>query len=434
MNSSRAISTFYTCLFLFMYNSINAQKLSKTEKKIITTIETNHESAIKFLEKVVNINSGTMHHEGVKEVGMVFKKEFDDIGFNTRWIDMPTEVNRAGHLFAETSGTKGKKLLLIGHLDTVFEKDSPFQEYKRDGDIAYGPGTNDMKGGDVVVLYALKALYENKLLKDSQIIVAFTGDEESTGKPLDISRKDLIDAAKKSDIALGFETSTGFNYATVARRGSSGWELQVKGKRAHSSGIFNERVGAGAIFEASRILNSFYNDVRGEKFLTFNPGVILGGTDIEFNNSTAKGVAFGKSNVVSQTVLVKGGLRFISEEQKEKTRSKMKEIVSKNLPHTSASISFKDSYPAMQPTKGNIKLLTLLNEVSKDLNQGIVEAYDPGKRGAADTSFVADYVDCLDGLGTMGSGAHTPKETLDLTTFEALTKRTALLIYRLITP
>lgn len=432
MNTFFTIRISHLFLFLFITLTMNAQKLSKTEKKIIKSIEANHESAIQFLEKVVNINSGTMHHEGVKEVGMVFKEQFNAIDFNTRWIDMPAEVNRAGHLFAETSGSKGKKILLIGHLDTVFEKDSRFQKFKKDGDIAYGPGTNDMKGGDVVVLYALKALHENKLLNNAQIIVAFTGDEESTGQPLDISRKDLIDAAKKSEVALGFETSTGFNYATVARRGSSGWKLEVKGKRAHSSGVFNERVGAGAIFEASRILNSFYTDVKGEEFLTFNPGVILGGTEVKFDSSISEGEAFGKSNVVPQTVMVKGGLRFISEEQKERARSKMKKITEENLPHTSASITFTDSYPAMQPTKGNHKLLALLNEVSKALDQGVVEAYDPGKRGAADTSFVAEHVDCLDGLGTMGTGAHTPKETLDLTTFEALTKRTAILIYRLI--
>ncbi len=432
MNTFNIIRISHLFLFLFITLTMNAQKLSKTEKKIINSIEANHESAIQFLEKVVNINSGTMHHAGVKEVGMVFKEQFDAIDFTTRWINMPTEVNRAGHLFAEISGSKGKKILLIGHLDTVFEKDSPFQKFKKDGDIAYGPGTNDMKGGDVVVLYALKALHENKLLNDAQIIVAFTGDEESTGQPLDISRKDLIDAAKKSEVALGFETSTGFNYATVARRGSSGWKLKVKGKRAHSSGVFNEHVGAGAIFEASRILNSFYTDVKGEEFLTFNPGVILGGTEVKFDSSISEGEAFGKSNVVPQTVMVKGGLRFISEEQKERARSKMKKITEENLPHTSATITFTDSYPAMQPTEGNHKLLALLNEVSKDLGQGIVEAYDPGKRGAADTSFVAEHVDCLDGLGTMGIGAHTPKETLDLTTFEALTKRTAILIYRLI--
>ena len=201
---------------LFLTLSVSAQKLSRTEKKIVSSIEKNNDEAIDFLKKVVNINSGTLNSKGVKEVGMVFKDAFDNIGFETKWIEMPAEMGRAGHLFAETSGSKGKKLLLIGHLDTVFEENSPFQTFEMVNDsIAHAPGGNDMKGGDVIVLYALKALHDNGLLNNAQIIVAFTGDEESTGKPLDISRKDLIEAAQKSDIALGFETSTGFNYATV---------------------------------------------------------------------------------------------------------------------------------------------------------------------------------------------------------------------------
>ncbi|AIY11857.1 M20/M25/M40 family metallo-hydrolase [Cellulophaga baltica] len=422
----------FLCLLALSLNGFS-QKLSKTEKNIIASVERNNAEAKQFLEKVVNINSGTLNLEGLKEVGIVFKDAFDAINFKTNWIEMPAELNRAGHLFAETSGKKGKKLLLIGHLDTVFEKDSPFQEFEMINDsVAHAPGGNDMKGGNVIILYALKALHDNGLLKNAQIIAAFTGDEESTGKPLTISRKDLVAAAKQSDIALGFETSTGFNYATVARRGSSSWEVEVTGKRAHSSGIFNETTGAGAIFEMSRILNSFYEDVKGAEYLTFNPGVLLGGTFIDYDTKTGKGNAFGKTNVVAQTALVKGGLRFMSEEQKENARNKMREIVANNLPNTSATISFEDSYPAMGPKAGNLNLLKQLNQVSLDLNQGEVIAYDPGKRGAADTSFVAAYVDALDGLGTMGTGAHTTEETVNLNTIEELTKRTAILIYRLI--
>ncbi|WP_282162249.1 M20/M25/M40 family metallo-hydrolase [Ulvibacterium marinum] len=417
----------------FLSLALQSQNLKRPERKIVASVESNNAAAIDFLEKVVNINSGTLNLEGVQKVGEVFQNEFDALGFKTTWISKPDEMNRAGHLFAETSGNKGKKLLLIGHLDTVFEEDSPFQLFKMVNDsIAHAPGGNDMKGGNVIVLYALKALQENGLLNDAQIIVAFTGDEESTGKPLEISRKDLIEAAKRSDIALGFETSTGFNFATVARRGASGWELKTTGKRAHSSGVFSERTGAGAIFEMSRILNGFYEQVKGEQYLTFNPGVLLGGTFIDYDIKTGKGEAFGKTNVVPQTALVRGGLRFMSEEQKERARNKMREIVADHLPKTAAEISFTDSYPAMEPTEGNKKLLEQLNQVSLDLGQGEVLAYDPGKRGAADTSFVAEYVDCLDGLGTMGSGAHTPQETVNLNTIEALTKRTAILIYRLI--
>ncbi len=420
---------FFSILLLSITTS--AQKLSKTERKIIQQVEKNHEESIAFLEKVVNINSGTLNLEGVKKVGAVFQEAFNSIGFNTRWIEMPEEMNRAGHLFASIKGNKGKKLLLIGHLDTVFEENSPFQNFERMDSIAFGPGANDMKGGDVIALYALKALYELNLLDKASITVAFTGDEESTGKPLALSRKDLIDAGKEADIALGYETASGFNYATIARRGASGWKVETQGKRAHSSGIFNDRVGAGAIFEMSRILNAFYEEVRGEESLTFNPGTLLGGTFVDYDKQSSSGSVFGKSNVVAQKAVVNGGLRFISEEQKEEARAKMRTIVSQNLPQTSATIEFIDSYPAMKPSEGNLAVLEILNQVSQDLNLGEVLPHDPLKRGAADISFVADFTDGIDGLGTMGSGAHTPQETVNLNTMNALIQRSAILIYRL---
>jgi len=416
---------------LYPINSSYGQRLSRTEKKIVEKVKAMDEASIDFLEKVVNINSGTMNLEGVKKVGDEFSTAFQTIGFETEWIEMPKEMNRAGHLFARIQGKKGKKLLLIGHLDTVFEADSPFQTFERNGTMAYAPGGNDMKGGNVVILYALKALHDLNLLKDATITVAYTGDEERTGKPLSISRKDLIEAAKASDIALGFETATGFNNATIARRGASGWKVETAGKRAHSSGVFSERTGAGAIFELSRILHQFYKEVRGEEYLTFNPGNILGGTFVNYETLKSSGTAYGKSNVVAQTAVVHGGLRFISETQKENARAKMRAIVDNHLPSTNATITFTDSYPAMGPTVANKALLNELSAVSEALGFGEVEAYDPGRRGAADISFVADYVSGLDGLGSMGTGAHTPQETVDLATFNALIQRTAVFIYRL---
>lgn len=428
MNNPLLILLFITSISI----NLQAQKLNRTERKIVEKVKNFDNASLLFLEKVVNINSGTLNQNGVKEVGDLFDTAFQEIGFQTEWINMPAEMNRAGHLFASINGDKGKKLLLIGHLDTVFEENSPFQTFERINDsIAYGPGANDMKGGDVVVLYALKALADLNLLKRASITVAFTGDEESTGKPLSISRRALIEAGKKADIALGFENATGFDNATIARRGASGWSVEVKGIRAHSSGVFNERIGAGAIFEMSRILNEFYTEVRGEEYLTFNPGTLLGGTFVDYDKQTSSGEVFGKTNVVAQTAIVNGGLRFISEEQKENARAKMRTIVSQNLPQTSASINFIDSYPAMGPTEGNQAVLEILSEVSQDLGFGPVTGYDPSKRGAADISFVADYVDGLDGLGTMGNYAHTPQETVNLKTMNALIQRAAILIYRL---
>ena len=409
----------------------HAQKISSKEKKILAIVEENHSEAVAFLEEVVNMNSGTMNLAGVERNGERMATEFQAIGFETRWIGMPEEMNRAGHLFAEKTGTKGKKLLLIGHLDTVFEEDSPFQTWEEQDTIALGPGANDMKGGNVVMLYALKALVEAGAIDDAQIIVALHGDEESTGKPLSISRRDIIEAAKRSDIALGFEGASSLNEGTIARRGASGWRLEVSGRRVHSSQIFSEEAGAGAIFEASRILNEFYKQLSTVEYLTFNPGVVLGGTFVEYDAPNSKGTAFGKSNVTPEKVIVTGGLRFISEEQKENAREVMRKIVADNLPRTNAEISFTDSYPAMSPTQGNEDVLAVLSQISLDMGRGEVVAFDPLKRGAADISFVAEYVDGIDGLGTMGEGAHSPEEWVDLRTFKELTQRAALLIYRL---
>lgn len=431
------MGTFYRlflALFLLFGAELVTADLTELENKIIAIAERDKESAIALLARTVNINSGTMNHLGVKAVGEVFAEEFQHLGLTTTWHDM-SEVNRAGHLFAETAGESGSRcLLLIGHLDTVFELDSPFQKFDRQGDHATGPGVNDMKGGDVVILYALKALKEVGVLDDLKLIVALIGDEEKSGSPKSISRYHLIEASKRCDIALGFEIATSLNAATVARRGSSGWRLDVSGKRAHSAGIFNDEVGSGAIFEAARILNQFHEQLTGEEYLTFNPGVILGGTDVDYDPSQNKGGTFGKTNVVSQSVVVHGGLRTISPAQEASARARMKAIAENNhLPKTSAQITFQDGYPSMPPTEGNMAVLANLSGVSVDLDQGEVVAFDPGKRGAADVSFVAGYVDVIDGVGAEGNGAHTLDESIDLATLPLLIQRAAILIHRLST-
>tara|TARA_B110000008_G_scaffold90398_1_gene92631 strand:- start:6305 stop:7585 length:1281 start_codon:yes stop_codon:yes gene_type:complete len=421
-------------LFLLFDAELVTADLTELENRIIAIAERDKESAIALLARTVNINSGTMNHLGVKAVGDIFAEEFQDLGLTTTWHDM-SEVNRAGHLFAETAGESGSRcLLLIGHLDTVFEPDSPFQTFERQGDHATGPGVNDMKGGDVVILYALKALKEVGVLDDLNLIVALIGDEEKSGSPKSISRYHLIEASKRCDIALGFEIATSLNAATVARRGSSGWRLDVTGKRAHSAGIFNDEVGSGAIFEAARILNQFHEQLTGEEYLTFNPGVILGGTDVDYDPSRNKGGTFGKTNVVAQSVVVHGGLRTISPAQEASARARMKAIAENNhLPKTSAQITFQDGYPSMPPTEGNMAVLANLSGVSVDLDQGEVVAFDPGKRGAADVSFVAGYVDVIDGVGAEGNGAHTLDESIDLATLPLLIQRAAILIHRLST-
>ena len=426
------------CVILLGLSGIAcSSSLSDDERQIAAWVDANVEDSINLLAETVNIGSGTMNHDGVREVGRVMRREFDALGFETEWIDMPPDVKRAGHLFARKTGTGAAKLLLIGHLDTVFEADDDFQSFSRDGDTAYGPGVEDMKSGNVVIVYALKALREIGALDGISIVVAYTGDEEKAGQPLSISRKHLIEAAQWADVALGFEsaiTDDEADWATIARRSSSSWKLEVSGTQAHSSGIFGDDVGAGAIFEASRILNQFYEDVRGEEHLTFNAGTIQGGTDVEYNGQQNRGRTFGKTNVVPRTVIVHGGIRTISQAQLERAREMMRQIVANHLPQTSATIEFEDRYPPMSPTVGNQRLQAMLSDINQALGRGPMPALDPSKRGAADISFAAPYADSLAGLGALGEGGHTPDESLDLTSLPLAIKRAAILIYRIAEP
>jgi glutamate carboxypeptidase len=420
-----------TCKFAFALLVIgfaaagaNAQTLSPEEQKIANYIDAHQAEQIALIEKVVNLQSPTENIAGVKQVGLVFKSQLESLGFTAKWIDMPAEMKRAGHLLAQTKGTKGKRLLLLGHIDTVLSG----ERFKRQGNRAFGTGTVDMKAGDVVLLYALKALHAAGALKDTRITVMLTGDEETAGRPLEISRRDMVAAAKNADLALSFESAAG-NRATVGRRGSSNWSMEVTGKTGHSAGIFRDEAGAGAIFEAARVLDQFYEALHQEKYLTFNPSVIVGGTQAALN--VTNGTASGKTNVIPAKVMVVGDLRFISEEQKEAARAKMRDIVAHSLPRTSAKINFEDRYPAMTPNDGNYQLLRQLDQVSQDLGAGKMEALDPGERGAGDIAFVSHLIPGLDGIGASGGGAHAPGEFIELDSLPLLTKRAALLIYRL---
>jgi len=422
---------YLTFVLMGVFFSLFAQKLSTTEQKLITEVEKNYMQTLALLEEVTNINSGSLNLEGVEGVAKVFEREFQKIGFETEWFKLPPEAKRAGHFIATRKGSKGKKIFLIGHLDTVFEKEMPFTPFTYLNDsTATGQGVNDMKGGDVMIFASLKALHDLGQLEDRTITVYFTGDEESSADE-ELSRRDFIDRAKTHDIALGYETSQSFGITTVARRGSSGWTLKTSGKQSHSSGVFRESVGYGAIYEAARILTEFQEELAREQYLTFNPGQIIGGSDISYNPETGKGESLGKTNIVAREALVMGDLRFLGEEQKVNARVKMQAIVDRHLNQTDAEIIFEDGLPSMIPTEGNYALAETLSELSIDMGLGEVKPGDPGSRGAGDISFVANYLDSLDGLGASGNGAHAPGETINMKEYPELIKRSTLFLYRL---
>lgn len=419
---------------LVTFSSAAHAKLSAPETKMVALVDAEYERSITLLEKLVNQNSGTMNFPGVKTVGDMMRAELEPLGFKVQWIDM-AKAGRSGHLVATKAGKKGaKRLLLIAHLDTVFEADSPFQTFVRNGDKAVGPGAGDDKGGMVVIVSALRAMQAAGTLKDASIEIHMTGDEEDAGDPIDVTRAPLIAAGKTADVALDFEglsIENGKDMGVISRRSSNSWKLEVSGVTGHSSLIFDTTYGDGAAFELARILHRFRTELP-EQNLTFNVGLVAAGQEVNFDNDGVRVSAKGKTNIIPGLALARGDFRTLSEEQSARVRAKMLDIVAASAPKTKATISFDPgSYPAMAPTEGNKALLDNLNAVNRDLGLAEQPALDPLKRGAGDISFVANDVDGLVGLGVYSKGDHAPGESVDLASIKRQAKRAAILMTRL---
>ena len=409
-----------------------AAALSPAEQVMVRTVDAEQDRTTAMLQRWVDQNSGTMNIAGVQAMRALVEPEFAALGFKTQWIDMKA-AERAGHLVARHTGSrKGKRLLLIAHLDTVFEADSPFQHWTREGDLGHGPGAGDDKGGIAVIVAALRAMQAAGTLKQANITVFLTGDEEDAGPPLSISRRDLIAEGKKADAALDFEDlaqENGLDMGSTARRSAGNWTLKVTGRSAHSAGVGPNNYGA--IYELARIVDQFRRELPEDK-LTYNVGLVGGGQSAKLDTDMIRVEASGKTNIIASTAVARGDLRAISQEQIDRARAKMRAIVAQPLAGASAEISFdEDAYPPMPPTEGNRALLTRLNRVNADMGLPAMGELDPSKRGAGDISFVAADVDGLIGLGPASDGSHTDKEAVDVPSIAKQAKRAAILMSRL---
>jgi glutamate carboxypeptidase len=404
-----------------------AAPMSSAEERIVAQVDRQLDAAIGLLEATVNVPSATENLAGVRAVGAIYARELQSLGFETRWVELPAGMQRGGHLVATHRGGNGPRLLLIGHLDTVLQGEA----YRREGNRAYGTGTSDMKGGNLVALEALRALHGTGQLRGMNVTVVFTGDEEDPGAPLEVTRAALLAAGRDADIALAFESGSP-GKAVTGRRGIGTWNLTVTGVQGHSSGIFGEARGHGAIFEAARIIERFRTELL-EPNLTYNPSVIVGGTDVTYDSASKRGTAHGKTNVIPREARVEGDIRYLGAAQFDAARRKMERIVAENLPRTTATIAIVNDYPSMAPNPGSERVLAVLDRVSRDLGAEPIVAQPPAERGAGDISFVCEdgRLACLDGLGAIGDNDHAPGEYVELDSLGLQIKRAALLMHRL---
>lgn len=408
-------------------------QLSPAEQVMVATVEAGFEDDVALLERIVNQNSGTHNHEGVRAVREMLVPEFEALGFAVELIDQ-SHAQRAGHLIARHEGAQGTtRMLLIGHMDTVFEPSSPFQQARRDGDFLTGPGVVDDKGGVVTMIAALRAMQAAGTLDQANIVVVLMGDEEDVGVPLEDARAHLIAEGQWADVALGFEslaTLDGVDMGVIARRSSNNWTLRTSGVTGHSSRIFSESSGYGAIYEMARILDAFRRELTEEN-LTYNVGLMAGGTPGVLADDELSASSTGKTNIVPDSAVARGDLRALTAEQTDRVFAAMQAIVDDHLPGTDAVLEVRRRYPSMPPSDGNRALLDRLNLVNADLGRPAMEVFPPAMRGAADISFVAPYADGLAGMGPTGRDLHADGETLDLTTIVRQAQRAAILMSRL---
>jgi glutamate carboxypeptidase len=420
--------------FALVLSAPAAAQLSRAEQVMVQTVDAEQARTLALLERWVNQNSGTLNFAGVEAVGRMIRPEFEALGFTVERLDMKA-AGRASHLVARHKGNgRGKRMLLIAHHDTVFEPHSPFQHWVRRGDVAEGPGAVDDKGGIAVILAALRAMKAAGTLKKADIIVFLTGDEEDAGSPIAITRGPLIEAGRWADVALDFEglaQEQGRDMASTARRSSDGWTVKVTARSGHSSAIFGQTLGYGAVYELARIIDTFRRELP-EAMLTYNVGLVGAGETAELSADTIRVSATGKTNIIAPIAIARGDLRALTPEQIERTKAKMAAIVARSLPGSKAELSFDEAgYPPMAPTEGNRALLTRLNGVNRSMGLPEMGEFSPEKRGAADISFVAKDVDSLAGLGPAGSGSHAAGETVDIPSIWRQAKRAAILMSRL---
>ena len=408
-----------------------ADGLSSGEQKIAASVKSHHDESVALLEKLVDVNSGTLNIAGVAKIAEMLRPEFERLGLKVTWTPMP-DIGRAGTFVAEHHGGKGKKILKIAHLDTVFEPDSPFQTYKRSGDSVEGPGVSDIKGGIVVILDALQALKDAGLLDKASVTVFLSGDEEKPGHPLATARRDLIAAGKTHDLALDFEAMSregGKDTIHIGRRGALAWRLSATGASGHSSGVGKDG-GFGAVYEVARIVDQFRVEL-AEPHLTHNASLIAGGAAAEIDEQATHATISGKDNIIPGKAYAAGDVRALSEDQAERVKKKMQDIVGHHLDKTGAEISFEEGYPAMAPTPASQALFDQLSKINADMGLGALNEGDPDKRGAGDIAFVARDLPGLVGMGLAGKGSHAVGETADLASLDPQAERAAILIARL---
>ena len=372
-------------------------------EKLLQAIETKHEKMVQFLEKMVNIDSGIDSPEGVANVARIIGDKLAEMDFSVEYLDYPGACT---HLLAKKQGTGNKEVMIIGHMDTLFPIGTvakrPFTI--KDGK-AYGPGVLDMKGGITIALFALEALYESGW-NDKNVTVLFAGDEEPA-HPKTNAPELFEQHAKGKDAVFNMETASAGQAVLVGRKGNIHPELIVKGIAAHAGADLDK--GASAIVELAHKIIAVNKLTDKERGLTFNCGVITGGT-------VANAVADSASLVID--------MRYLTAADGAEGLESLRKIAAENvIPGTSCEVSnLRERFTPMEVTEGNLKLYEIVMNQGEKLGLAVEKKVGGGASDAGWT--VRAGAPSLCAMGARGSFNHSDREFIEL---DSLVERTKLL-------
>jgi glutamate carboxypeptidase len=361
------------------------------------------------LRTTVNIDCGTYISAGVNEVADLMEDRFRERGWGVeRFPHSPDDGSpRLGDVLVATlkgARRKGRRVLLVGHMDTVFPEGTAVQRpFRIEGTTAYGPGVSDMKGGLLEGYYAVACLQEAGFEDFASITYVCNSDEE-IGSPF--SGPFILERAKEVDACFVLEGARENGDIVSSRKGVRDTRIVIHGRAAHA-GVEPER-GRSATLQAAHTTIALHELNGRWPGVTVNVGVIEGGT---------------RPNVVAERCELQVDLRAVTakdfEEALEEVNRRARETV---VPDVSVEIMAQSGFPPMEKTEASARLVERATSLAAELG---FDLKDAATGGASDANPVAGMgVPTLDGLGPIGGADHAPGEWLDL---DSVVPRTAML-------
>lgn len=351
-------------------------------------LEQHQTDMLNLLEQLVLIQSGSYHKKGVDQVG---RQIAEVLAENQLDLETVHQDDRGDHLVARSPavGREPVQMLLVGHMDTVFPRDTAFNWFKQDHTHCYGPGVADMKGGLVVGIYALKALDACGFLDRIPVTFVFNSDEEIGSG----SSRELIKAeARKSILAMVLECGGPDGEIVTGRKGNLSVRITIKGKAGHAA--FAPPDKGSAILELAHKIIEVEKLNNPEKDITANVGWITGGIG---------------PNTVPELAEARADFRFVRPEDYSALQAELERIVQPcQSDHTTAAINIVSQRPPMPESDANRRLFDIVQQVAQSMG---LTPQPEFRQGVSDANLIAaENTPVIDGMGTVGGNDHSDKE------------------------